>query len=455
MRPNCVWLAHLSPGNARFIRNVLEPLGWPIRELPSAGPAEASTPEGAIEVLAIEAPDSSADPTATDMPTLWLLSPADVVPRTAGVGPHEFIHLPAPGEELTARLLALVRAAQREREIRRSEQEAARAVERRRGMVLTLAHRIGSPLSALIESLEMLADGSAGTITPHQREIVLLGRTAAQHVGERLEEMIDAARAEAGIAIEMRLAETDLRPILQDLQDWAIPRFRGKGQRLAVQISSRAPKVCSDRVRLEQALRHLVENANRFTPPGGSIEIGVAEDPDRTGFVRITVADDGPGIDPCRREGLFEPFAPPPGADPEEAPFGIGLVLARAIATISGGSIGFVEGDGPGTAIALSLPAWGSRAARIAEVQARLTAPEGLPGSSWVCRRCGAPDLPPGLGWTLSRGEVILVSEAPPREFHRLGRVREFREPGSLARALQPRLVCRSLATAENAKEGA
>ena len=420
-----------------------------------AGPAEGTTPEGGIEVLAIEAPDYSVEPTATQMPTLWLVPPAGVVPRTAGAGPHEFIRLPAPGEELTARLLALVGAAQRERELRRSEQEAARAVDRRRGMVLTLAHQIGSPLSALLETLEMLADGSAGTITSHQREIVQLGQSAARHVGERLEEMVDAARTEAGIAIEMRLAETDLRPILQDLQDWAIPRLRGKGQRLAVQMSEPAPMVCSDRVRLAQALRHLVENANRFTPPGGNIEIGVAFDPDRTGFVRVTVADDGPGIEPGRRERLFEPFAPPSGVDLEGAPFGIGLVLARAIATVSGGSIGIVEGDGPGTAIALSLPAWGTRAARIAEVQARLAAPDALPGSFWVCRLCGSPDVPPGPGWPLSRGEAILVSEAPPSEFHRLGRVREFREPGSLARALQPRLVCRSLAWAESAREDA
>jgi signal transduction histidine kinase len=455
MRPNCVWLAKLSPENRRFVRNTLEPLAWPVRDLPSSGAAEDTTPEGGIEVLAIEAPGSSAEPIATRMPTLWLVPPSGVVPRAAGAGPHEFIRLPAPGEELTARLLSLVRAAQRERELRRSEQEAARAVERRRGMVLTLAHRVGSPLSAVIEALEMLADGTAGTISPQQREIVQLGQTSARHVGERLEEMVDAARAEAGISLEMRLAETDLRPLLQDLQDWAMPRLRGKGQRLAVQMSPRAPAVCCDRERLGQALRHLVENANRFTPPGGNVEIGVAFDPDRTGFVRITVADDGPGIELGQRERLFEPFSPPPVRDPEGAPFGIGLVLARAIASASGGSLCILEVDARGTAVALSLPAWRSRAARIAEIQARLAAPDALPGSSWVCRRCSAAGVPPGAGWTLSRGETILVSEDPPADLHRLGRVRDFREPGSLARALEPRLEFHPLGTVESVKEEA
>jgi hypothetical protein len=388
------------------------------------------------------------------MPTLWLLSPAAVAPREAGPGPHDFVRLPALREEVIARLSRLTRAAQREQELHRAEREAAQSVERRRGMVLTLAHRIGSPLSAVIESLEMLADGSAGPITAGQREVVELGQGAARHLIERVEEMVDAARAEAGMALEMELAETDLRPLLQDVQDWAMPRLRAKGQRLAVQMSPGAPpSVCSDAQRLGQALRHLVENANRFTPPGGNIEIGIAFDPEWTGFVRITVADDGPGIEPELRERIFEPFSLPSASDPEGGPFGIGLTLARAIASASGGTLRIVDEEGRGTSVALSLPAFGSRAARIAEVQARLAAPGALPGSSWVCRRCGSAPFPQGDAWTLSRGEAIIVSSEPSPADQPLGRVRDLREPGSLASALQPRLEIHTLASAESAKE--
>lgn len=455
MRPNCVWLADLSPDTHRFLRNALEPLGWPTRDCPCSGPAGGFTPEGGLEVLAIEAPLGSGAPVVTSMPTLWLVPPAGLVPRAAGTGPHEFIRLPALAEELTARLLALVRAAQREQELRRAEQEVARAVERRRGMVLTLAHRIGSPLSAVIESLEMLNDGSVGAVTPEQREVVQLGSGAARHLAERVEEMVDAARAEAGLSIELRLTRTDLRPLLQDLQDWAMPRLRGKGHRLSMQIAPGAPRVCSDSVRLAQALRHLLENANRFTPAGGNIDIGVAFDPDRTGYVRITVADDGPGIEPELRERIFEPFSQPAAAEPEGAPFGIGLTLARAIAGASGGDLRILDNEGRGTSIAMSLPAWGSRAARIAEVQSTLAAPGALAGASWVCRRCGGPETGEEIGWTLSPGERVMVVAEPSPETQRLGRVRDLREPGSLARALQPRIDFRPLATVESAMEEA
>ena len=175
-----------------------------------------------------------------------------------------------------------------------------------------IAHRIGSPLSALLEYPSFCPMERSEISTRSRRMVIDRAREAVGHLAERIEEMVDGVRAESGISIEIKLAEIEIRPILQDLQEWAIPRLRGKAQRLSVQLTPHAPTICSDAGRLAQALRHLIENANRYTPAGGRIEIGVAFDPGATGFARITIADDGPGMPEEQRERLFEPFSPRP-----------------------------------------------------------------------------------------------------------------------------------------------
>jgi hypothetical protein len=92
------------------------------------------------------------------------------------------------------------------------------------------------------------------------------------------------------------------------------------------------------------------------------------------------------------------------------------------------------------------LPLWQSRAARIAEAQAALAAPSGIPGGHHVLRVVG-PEIDPSLPgsaacFLLSPGE-LLVMRSQPIPGKSLGRAREFREPGSLARALEPKLEVR------------
>ncbi|HTJ42179.1 MAG TPA: ATP-binding protein [Kofleriaceae bacterium] len=100
---------------------------------------------------------------------------------------------------------------------------------------------------------------------------------------------------------------------------------------------------------LEGALRNLVGNALRFTPPGGKIAVSI-EDRDRA--VEIHVDDTGPGVAPDRREQVFEPFQ----RDPDSSGFGLGLAIVKKVVTAHGGAVAASASPLGGARFTITLP---------------------------------------------------------------------------------------------------
>lgn len=444
MVPDCVWLANVGSETRKLVRAAITPLGW--RIVDSTIETEAcSSPDGPIEILITEAPPIAGRPVTTALPTLWLLPPAAAIPQVAGEGPHDFVRLPAPGDVIVSRCLALVRTTMRERALRRYEREAIVQIERRRAAVASIAHQVASPLSAVIEYLELLHESPAEDLGPRQRQFVGEARQAIRRVADRIEEIIDATRQDSSLMIEVSLARTDLGKTLEGIQEWALPKLRGKMQDLRVRISSETPSVCGDVERIEQAMRYLIESIAAESPEGAMVEIGAALDTEAPGFVRISLSTHA---SPCETAGIESSFNTKDDEDRLDlVRMGAGLKLVRAIAEAQGGSVRVCEPSPRGSQVDLTLPVWGSRAARIAEGQAALSIPGRLSGGAWVCRAAGRDEIH-ALGdhphWiVLSQGEVLAICPNPPEGVERLGRVRDLREPGALGRALQPILEVR------------
>ena len=442
MIPDRVWLTDLKPDHLRIVRNALDPFGWRLEETPATG-AVTDTPEGKIEIQIRERSLEGSKPLDSILPTLWLLPHGSTIPQASGEGPQDFVRLPVHREEIAARVRSLARIAGLEIELRRQQRELARQIERRRGQMGSLAEEVTSRLNAVVDYLELLLDGTAQQIPGPQRRLLTEAKGAAERVAERVEEMVDASRAEAGFAVAVRLDRIEAKPLLEDLLEWAIPRLRSRRQEIAVHLEPDTPTICGDAERLAQALRHLIDNAHRFSPAGSRIEIGAARDPEMPGFARLTVADTGPGLDARALARLLGSPRERGMAAAQSQDAGVGLSIVRAIAIALGGDLHVSNRSGGGTSIGVRLPLWNSRAARIAETQTILASPAMVSGTAWLCRAT-APEQIASLGDTpslfaLSPGEVLGISEDPPAGIPRLGRVRDFREPGSLARALLPR----------------
>jgi signal transduction histidine kinase len=444
MTPERVWFTDITIEGQRSLRTALEALGWPIQEVASGASIASLAPSGGLELLVREVPQSGARAATTPFPTLWILPPGATLPPFTGMGPHEFLRLPAPQEEIVTRALALVRAAHRERTLERYEREATEQLERRRGMVRTIAHDLMSPLTAVMEYIELLIDGTVGTPSETQAQLLREAQGASRRVHERVEEIVDANRAELGMPIPVQLRRTEVPPLLAGVQEWAIPILRSKTLDLVLHLEPETPPVCGDPDRIEQVLRLLVDQAQRSAPAGSRIEVGVARDPDATGFVRLTVAVSHRVAADTAEFRPGTPLRPP--ALPQDDWRGLtGMTLVRAIAQAMGGEIQSTSVSEGVEGVVVRVPSWGSRVARIAQAQSRLAAAETLPGHGWVCRVLGSPPAANGDGdlqtlRQLDSGEMLAIAPKPPAGVHCVGRVRDLREPGSLFRALQPRL---------------
>jgi signal transduction histidine kinase len=110
------------------------------------------------------------------------------------------------------------------------------------------------------------------------------------------------------------------------------------------------PLVDADWTLVDQVLTNLLDNAVRHAPAGSRIDLAARRDGPE--WVKVSVADQGPGIAPAEREAVFTPFRTGAGSSSS----GIGLAIARAVVEAHGGTIGVVEGNGTGATMAFTLP---------------------------------------------------------------------------------------------------
>ena len=106
-----------------------------------------------------------------------------------------------------------------------------------------------------------------------------------------------------------------------------------------------------DPVRLTNVLRNLIDNAIRFTPNGGRVTIRARSEGDH---LKISITDQGPGIDPKYHPRLFDKFFRIPGVESQGA--GLGLSIAREIVRSHGGEIGVTSEPGRGSTFWFTVP---------------------------------------------------------------------------------------------------
>jgi signal transduction histidine kinase len=115
--------------------------------------------------------------------------------------------------------------------------------------------------------------------------------------------------------------------------------------------------VRADPTRLRQVLTNLVDNALKFTPPGGRVHVSAAPAPDTPGFVAVHVTDTGRGMSPEVVDRIFDRLYQVDGVtDTTRRGLGLGLYLSRQIVTLHGGRIWARSEPGAGSTLSFTLP---------------------------------------------------------------------------------------------------
>jgi two-component system OmpR family sensor kinase len=220
----------------------------------------------------------------------------------------------------------------------------AAGLRRERSFSAEVSHELRTPLTKLVTEADIaLRRERAGS--DYRRALLAIRRGAAD-MARTLDTLLAAARAEAGGTGAVSDARSAVTAAVAACEGAAGDR----GVQIAVDVPVGAVQVGAEAAAVERVLVPLIENACRYAER--SVRVGVQR---ADGEVRLTVSDDGPGVDPSVSERVFEPgVQAAEGSDDGHA--GLGLALARRLARALNGDVEHVGSDG-GATFRVRLPA--------------------------------------------------------------------------------------------------
>jgi CheY-like chemotaxis protein len=169
-----------------------------------------------------------------------------------------------------------------------------------------------------------------------------------------VDDLLDVSRVTRGL-VSIEKAELDVRDAVHSAIEQAKPLIESRRHRLSVHLAPDAMPVLGDRTRLIQVLTNLLNNAAKYTPLGGHIDLTMET---RGPCVCIDIADNGIGIDAQLLPHVFDLFTQAERTpDRSQGGLGLGLALVRSIMTLHGGNVtARSDGAGKGSTFTLSLP---------------------------------------------------------------------------------------------------
>ncbi len=238
--------------------------------------------------------------------------------------------------------------------------ELRRLDEAKSTFVSIAAHELRTPLASISGYIEMLLDGDAGALNDQQREYLGIIDLSAARLLQLTRDLLDVARLESG-RLELLLQPTDLPKLVANVIAEHRPQLEARNQQVHLTASAGLPFALIDRGRTVQMVANLLGNASKFSPLATSISVTLALDEGLAGFLRLTVADAGPGISCDDQARLFRPFARGAGSlQSGHSGSGLGLYITKSLVELHGGQISLQSEPGAGTAVSLTLPAAGT-----------------------------------------------------------------------------------------------
>jgi signal transduction histidine kinase/ActR/RegA family two-component response regulator len=229
-------------------------------------------------------------------------------------------------------------------------EEALRDADRRKDEFLaTLAHELRNPLAPIRTGLEFL---KGAEVAPERRRVMIgIMERQVGNLVRLVDDLVEISRITRG-KIELRSQSIDIAAAIHLALETSRPLIKEGSHQINVKTSPETLTVFADLTRLAQVFANLLNNAAKFSPGGGSIEISCKRQGDEA---VVTVRDNGRGISPEALPHIFEPFIqvghPVPGG------LGIGLALVRNLVELHGGTVS-AQSAGPdqGSAFIVRLP---------------------------------------------------------------------------------------------------
>lgn len=216
----------------------------------------------------------------------------------------------------------------------------------RRDLIANVSHELRTPLAALRAVLENLVDGvqepDPATLNTMLRQVTRLSDLSAQ--------LLDLSRLESG-GVPLHRERVALAELLPQTIDET--RLASPGAALRLSLDPPDLALSGDPARLHQVMTNLLDNAVRFSPPGGVVQVSAAA---RDGSVRIEVCDEGPGLPGGEEDRVFERFYRADAARASSGGAGLGLAIVRWIVELHGGDVRAERREPTGCRMVVRLP---------------------------------------------------------------------------------------------------
>jgi PAS domain S-box-containing protein len=246
-------------------------------------------------------------------------------------------------------------------ERKRSQQELEEADRRKDEFLATLAHELRNPLAPMRNAIKILkAEGPSRPELNWARDV--LDRQI--HVMARLlEDLLDVSRISRD-NLQLRKETVELRSVIESSLETSQPSIEARGHRLTIELPPEPVHLDADPVRLVEVFSNLLDNAAKYTEPGGSIVLRAVRE---GGDVVVSVKDSGVGIPPAMLTQIFEMFSQGRPVASSKSGLGIGLSLVKWLVERHGGTVeARSRGSGAGSEFLVRLPVLAKQPVRAA-----------------------------------------------------------------------------------------
>ena len=214
----------------------------------------------------------------------------------------------------------------------------------------TLAHELRNPLAPIRTGLSVL---KLGKMEQAPRVLAIMERQLG-HMVRLIDDLLDVSRISSG-KVTLKCTNVELAAVIDSAVEASRPLISAAGHRFTLTMPGTPVWLNADPTRIAQIVSNLLNNAAKYTPQDGKIDL--VADADETS-VTIRISDNGIGIDAAMLPRIFDLFTQVDGAiERSQGGLGVGLALARSLAEMHGGRIG-AESAGPnaGAVFTLTLP---------------------------------------------------------------------------------------------------
>jgi signal transduction histidine kinase len=277
---------------------------------------------------------------------------ADLV-EAITAGANDYLTKPYDGNELLARVAAVVRTKQLYDRLVEAELRERAANQAKDDFLALASHELRTPLNAILGWVQLMGSGQLDA-SGFFRAVETIERNAKLQV-KLIEDILDGSRIMAGKE-RLEIAPFDLSSLVQSVVESVQPALDTKKITLTLALDAAASPLSGDAERIQQVLSNLLSNALKFTSKGGHIEIRSARVADT---ITLSVRDDGQGIAPDFLLHVFDRFRQAAGTSSRRhGGLGLGLSLVRHFVEAHDGTVTVAsEGLGRGAEFVVTLPA--------------------------------------------------------------------------------------------------